>query len=171
MADPWLEAFRYNKWANLKLLDVCAHLTDQQLQLTSPGTYGSIAATLLHLVAAEQRYIKRLGGSKPELSEKSEFPGVTALREHAQRSGEELMSLALRVNPAHTTQDVADEGGTFLVSHWVPIVQAIHHGNDHRTHICTILGQNGIDYGDLDVWAFARTAGGYVPLVDARPGC
>ena len=86
MADPWLEAFRYNKWANLKLLDVCAHLTDQQLQLTSPGTYGSFAATLLHLVAAEQRYIKRLGGSKPELSEKSEFPGVTALREHAQRS-------------------------------------------------------------------------------------
>ena len=54
------------------------------------------------------------------------------------------------------------------MSHWVPIVQAIHHGNDHRTHICTILGQNGIDYGDLDVWAFARTAGGYVPLVDAK---
>ena len=38
--------------------------------------------------------------------------------------------------------------------------QAIHHGNDHRTQICTILGQNGISVGDLDVWAFGEATGG-----------
>ena len=40
--------------------------------------------------------------------------------------------------------------------------QAMHHGNDHRTHICTILGQNDIAYGELDVWAFGDTNDGYV---------
>jgi uncharacterized damage-inducible protein DinB len=153
-----IEAFRYHKWANLQLLEVCAGLEAEQLQLTSTGTYGSIAATFLHLAAAEQRYVKRLGGSAPQLSEKSEFPGIDWLRGQMERSGDELLALAGRVRPDDTTP----AEGTFHVRHWVPIVQSLHHGNDHRTHICTILGQNGIDYPDLDVWAYARVAGGYV---------
>ena len=61
MGPLLIEAFRYNKWANLHLLDVCSGLSDEQLQLTVPGTYGTIAATLMHLLAAEQRYLRRLG--------------------------------------------------------------------------------------------------------------
>ena len=57
MDDIWRDALLYNKWANLQLLDSCARLSEQQLQLASPGTYGSIADTWLHLLAAEQRYI------------------------------------------------------------------------------------------------------------------
>ena len=38
-------------------------------------------------------------------------------------------------------------------------VQALHHGNEHRTHICTILGTHGIEYGELDVWAFGTAVG------------
>ena len=57
MDELLIEAFRYNRWANLHLLDVCAKLSEEQLQLTAPGTYGTIAATLLHLFAAEQRYL------------------------------------------------------------------------------------------------------------------
>src|SRR2546428_10514129 len=65
-----LEAFRYHKWANLQLLDVCSNLSDEQLQLTSAGTYGPLAGTFLHLAAAEQRYVKRLGGSGTQPSGK-----------------------------------------------------------------------------------------------------
>ena len=158
MGPLLIEAFRYHKWANLQLLDVCSQLNDEQLKLTSTGTYGTIAATFLHLAAAEQRYVKRLGGSPPQLSEKSEFPGVDSLRDQMERSGDELLALVGRVRPDDTTP----AEGTSHVRHWVPIVQSLHHGNDHRTHICTILGQNGIDYGDLDVWAYATAAGGYV---------
>jgi hypothetical protein len=41
----------------------------------------------------------------------------------------------------------------------IVLIQALHHANDHRTHICTILGMNGIDYGDMDVWAYGRAIG------------
>jgi uncharacterized damage-inducible protein DinB len=34
------------------------------------------------------------------------------------------------------------------------LVQAIHHGNDHRTHICTILGARGRRPPVLDAWHF-----------------
>jgi hypothetical protein len=34
------------------------------------------------------------------------------------------------------------------------IVQALQHGNDHRTQICTVLSTNGFETPDLDVWAY-----------------
>lgn len=157
-SDVLLQALRYNRWANLKLLDVCAGLSDDQLQLASSGTYGSIAATWVHLLAAEQRYLRRLVGTDPQLSEDNEFPGISALKKHAERSGDELIDSLGRFDPDNSTPGRNSEPGP---RNWLIMTQAIHHGNDHRTHICTILGQNGISYGDLDVWAFGEHNDGY----------
>jgi len=158
-----IEAFRYNKWANLHLLEVCSGLSDEQLQLTAPGTYGTIAATLMHLLAAEQRYLRRLAGSKPELSERDPEPSVAALREHATRSGDALIDVAGRLEPDATIEEERD-GRTMKLHLGVVLVQAMHHGNDHRTHICTILGAHGIPYGDMDVWAYGEATGGIVTV-------
>jgi hypothetical protein len=46
----------------------------------------------------------------------------------------------------------------------IVIIQALHHGNDHRTHICTILGHHGIEYGEMDVWAYGDATGLIVPV-------
>ena len=35
--------FAHNTWANLKLLDFCETLSEEQLDATVPGTYGAIA--------------------------------------------------------------------------------------------------------------------------------
>jgi uncharacterized damage-inducible protein DinB len=156
--QPWIEAFRYNKWANLHLLDVCAKLSEDQLQLTAPGTYGTIAATFLHLLAAEQRYLARFGARKPQISEGDEFPGIAVLREHATWSGDQLIEFATRITP----EDTIDENRHGRVSRLhlgIVIIQSLHHGNDHRTHVCTILGQHEIPYGDMDVWAYGEATG------------
>lgn len=158
MSEVLVQALRYNRWANLQLLDVCGNLPVDRLQLASPGTFGTIAATWLHLLAAEQRYLRRLVGFQPQLSEEDDFPGIARLKEHAARSGDELIGAVGRFDPDATSEG-RDENA---VRHWLVMTQAIHHGNDHRTHICTILGQNDISYGDLDVWAFGETADGYV---------
>jgi uncharacterized damage-inducible protein DinB len=157
MSDFLVQSLRYNRWANLELLDVCSKLTEEQLQLSSPGTYGTIASTWQHLLAAEQRYLRRLVGFEPRISESDPFPGVDALAHQAAETGDGLIAAAAKAAPDGTSPDNA--GGA--VKHWVVMAQAIHHGNDHRTHICTILGQNGISYGGLDVWAFGATAEGY----------
>ena len=158
-----IEAFRYSKWANLQLLDVCAKLSDDQLQLTAPGTYGTIAGTLLHLFSAEQRYLRRLAGTEPELNERDPMPSVAALREIATRSGDKLIELAATIAPDDTIDEERD--GHLLRLHLgVVVVQAMHHGNDHRTHICTILGQHGMEYGDIDVWAYGAAIGAIVPI-------
>ena len=159
----WIEAFRYNRWANLHLLDVCATLSEDQLQLTAAGTYGTIAATFLHLVSAEQRYLRRLAGTTPEINERDPAPTVAVLREHAARSGDQLIEAARRVTPEDTIDEERD-GKLIRLRLGVVIIQALHHGNDHRTHVCTILGQHGIPYGEMDVWAYGETIGGYARI-------
>lgn len=162
MGPFFVEAFRYHRWANLHLLGVCAALSDDQLDLTSPGTYGTIRSTLLHLVGAEQGYIQRLGGSQRRLTRESAFPGVDALRREAERSGDELIALAQRIEPGD--QFEADfQDGRYRLEKGIVLLQALHHGNDHRTHICTILGAHGLESGDMDVWAYGDVSGDIVP--------
>jgi uncharacterized damage-inducible protein DinB len=161
------EAFRYNRWANLHLLDVCKRLSDDQFQLTTPGTYGTIAATLMHLLSAEQRYMKRFGAGEPRINERDAFPGVAALTEHAERSGDQLIDVASRIRPDDTIEEKRG-GDAFKLELGVVLLQAMHHGNDHRTHICTILGAHGIEYGGMDVWAYGQATGALAPV--ASPG-
>lgn len=160
-----IEAFRYHKWANLHLLDVCGNLSDKQLQWTAPGTYGTIAATLQHLLAAEQRYLWRLGGSEGRFTERHKFPGVAALRENAARSGDELIAAARR-SKADAVVRAKFRRGTAEIHVGVLLLQALHHGNDHRTHVCTILGHHAITYGDMDVWAYGEATGAMVTIPD-----
>lgn len=163
MDKPLIEAFRYNKWANLHLLDVCAKLSEEQLQLTAPGTYGTISATLLHLFSAEQRYLRRLAGTKPEINEREPAPSVAVLRQLAVRSGDGLIDVARNFTPDQTIDEERD-GRVIRLHLVVVLVQAMHHGNDHRTHIGTILGSHDITYGDMDVWAYGEASGGIAPV-------
>lgn len=158
MGPLWVEMFRYNKWANLHLLGVCATLTREQLQLTSPGTYGTVSAIFMHIVGAEERYLARLGAGQPQLNEKSEFPGIPALIGHATRTADLLIAHAERVTPDDVI-DATYANERYELHSGALLMQAIHHGNDHRTHICTILGSHGVDYGDMDVWAYAEATG------------
>jgi len=158
-----IEAFRYHRWANLHLLDVCAKLSEKQLQLTSPGTYGTIAETWQHLVGAERRYLWRLGGDEGRFPARLKFPGIQVLRQDASVSGDQLIATARRAKGDATVISRWKEGAR-RVNLGVLLIQALHHGNDHRTHICTILGHHGIPYGDMDVWAYGESIGADVLL-------
>ena len=156
-----VEAFRYHRWANLHLLDACAALTDEQRELTAPGTYGTVAATLLHLVGAEQRYLARFTGEEPKVGEKRGFPGVETLRAVAAESGDRLIDIAGRVDPDEEF-DTTFANRPHRLRKGIVLLQALHHGNDHRTHVCTVLGYHGIEYGDMDVWSYGEAIGALV---------
>ncbi len=145
------------------LLDVCAKLTDEQLEWTAPGTYGTIASTFQHLIAAEQRYLRRLDGGEPATNERDEFFGIAKLRELANSGGDRLIEAAGKIKPDDTVDTKFDDERVKLHL-GVVIIQALHHGNDHRTHVCTILGHHDIPYGDMDVWAYGDATGAVAPI-------
>jgi uncharacterized damage-inducible protein DinB len=152
--EPLADLFRHHLWANLRLLDSCENLSDAQLEATTPGTFGSIRATLTHLAGADESYLARLTGERPaDAIRAGEVLGLADLHAHLRRSGEGLIEAAQRVSTIGRIR-VAWGGNVWQVPPGVILTQAINHATEHRTQITTIITQQGVEPPDVDGWAY-----------------
>src|SRR5215213_6082096 len=88
--------FAHNAWANLKLLDFCERLSDEQLDATAIGCFGTIRDTLQHIVGAEVSYVERVNGKlPPKPLSRDQVPGFELLKDTVRWAGDELLQLAL----------------------------------------------------------------------------
>src|SRR5206468_10813517 len=83
---PLLEAFRHNAWANATVIDACRGLSDDQLDATAPGTFGSIIRTLRHVVGNEGWFIELLTGELPAWTAGIREAGLDQLERDAAES-------------------------------------------------------------------------------------
>lgn len=145
--------YKYNLWANLHLLDACAQMSDAQLDETMTGTFGSVRETLMHILSAEENYVRSLTGKIPttRLKDLAQFPGFDELRRHAQWSGEALIAFAEQ--PGDMSRTLHLDNGTYDAPVIIVMIQAIDHGIDHRSQIATLMSQQGIIPPELDSWA------------------
>jgi len=145
--------FKYNLWANLRLLDVCEQLSDAHLDATINGTFGSVRETLMHLFSSEEGYVRSFTGTTPTppLKELSTFPGFDELRQRAEGSGKELITIA---EQRDLSQIFHLDGGTYDAPAFIVVIQAINHAIDHRSQIATLLSQQDIEPPELDSWAY-----------------
>ena len=62
MTEIFLEKlFEHNNWANLRIIEACSSLSDEQLDAVPQSvTKGSIRQTFLHLVRSQQGYLSLL---------------------------------------------------------------------------------------------------------------
>ncbi len=155
MTSPLEEMFKHNLWANLVMLDTCATLTDEQLDATFPGTYGSIRATLLHIFGAEERYAARINGQpRPPSREHNPYTGIDDLRAAANASGQAMIDIAGRHLLPDMLKGLLGSGQTSEVATNILIVQAINHATEHRAHINTILTQLNLEPFEVDGWNY-----------------
>ncbi len=161
MNEPLAEMLRQNLWANLKLLDACAGLTDDQLNATVTGTRGSLADTLVHIATGEGNYIRLLTGERPEgvVSQAQPWPGIDALRRSLETSGAVLERIAAELVEDRQLERQTPGRPPFRGPASMPLVQTFNHGTEHRSQICTILTQLGIEPPVLDGWAWATETG------------
>ncbi|MFL5590513.1 MAG: DinB family protein [Ktedonobacteraceae bacterium] len=145
--------FKYNLWANLRLLDACAQLSDAQLDATTKGTFGSVRETLMHLFAAEEGYVRALTGKipTPRLADLTHFPDFDELRRRAERSGKELITVA---EQGELSQILYLDGGSYEAPVIVVLIQTVNHAIDHRSEIATLLSQQDVIPPDLDGWSY-----------------
>ena len=155
MSSALIELFKHNQWANVVTLDVCSQLSDEQLDLVIPGTYGSIRSTLLHMFSGEELYVSRLRGeSGGQGLEDRGFTGFDDLRAAATQSGQALIDIAEQGPATEVLRYTTREGGTEEITSAVMLLQAINHATEHRTHINTMLTHLGVEHHELDGWAY-----------------
>jgi uncharacterized damage-inducible protein DinB len=155
MTTELADFFKYNLWANLRLLDVCVNLDDTQLDMTLEGTYGSIRKTLMHIIAGEEGYVQRFTGKRlaQPLWEVDHFPGFDELCQRVRQSGEGLITIAEQFHPDHVLH-LTYNGQDYAVPAILVLIQAISHGSDHRSQIATLLSQQHLTSPEVDGWAY-----------------
>jgi uncharacterized damage-inducible protein DinB len=151
--------FAHNVWANLKLLDFCERLSDEQLDATAIGCYGSIRDTLWHIVGAEVSYVQRVNDKlPPKPLPPDQFPGFEVLKDAVRWAGDELLLLALS---ARKGTIVRQRPPRQLIEYRLAslMVQAVGHSTEHRTQISAIITQLGMEPPDMSGWNYMEEIG------------
>ena len=160
------DAAAHHVWATLQLIDVCRALSPEHLATAVPGTYGSILDTLRHLVGADRSYLFVLtDGRVPRIDEDS--MDLEQLRAAMETDGPAWSSvLDADPDPDQVLVRRRDDGSETRAPVGVRLAQALHHGTDHRSQVCTALTALGVEPPSIDVWDFALTDG---RLVETGP--
>lgn len=157
--SPLADAFSHHIWATVNLIDFCAALSEDQLQATAPGVYGSILATFQHIASSDRGYLTVQNGVTLERVDEEALALVDAKRVLEQDGPEWQRVIAELDDPDQVLVRRRPDGSGNRAPAGIRLAQALHHGSDHRSQIATILTTLGFEPPDLDVWEFARSEG------------
>jgi uncharacterized damage-inducible protein DinB len=162
-----VDAFGHHVWATKRLLGACMPLTTDQLDTAVPGTFGSIVDTLRHLVGSDAGYLHVLTGERHQRIDEAAM-GPAELRAAMERNGEawsELLAGALDADAVLVRR--RDDGSETHGPIGIRLAQALHHGTDHRSQVCTALTALGIEPPAIDAWDYGEQDGRVVEVEPA----
>ena len=152
------DAMAHHIWATGRLIDACAALSQGQLREPSPGTYGSIIETLRHVVGTDGWYLTFFRDWENPLREDGPG-GIPELRAANAANGAAWMAvLAGDLDPDADLVEHGD-GWDFHSPVGLRLAQAIQHGTDHRSQLCTSLTSLGVEPPEIDLWAYGQATG------------
>jgi uncharacterized damage-inducible protein DinB len=163
-------AARYNQWMNQRLYAAAAQLDEAQWHADRGAFFGSIAATLEHILSADIHWLKRFAAAWPSLASLDPvralplpplvrgitFPELARLRRERELVDASLVAFTLEATEALYEQPLryVNSAGE---SHAKPCGPVLRHVFNHQTHhrgqATTLFSQFGIDVGVTDLSA------------------
>ncbi len=146
--------FEYNSWANQRILGAASKLSPDQFVAPAAFPYGSLRATLVHILDAEYgwRILLAHGEKTPDLAE-NDFPTLASLVERwryeeghlrayiSSLSDENLQEIVRYVNPQGIPRERI---------RWHGLYHVVNHGTQHRSEAAAMLTGYGQSPGDID---------------------
>lgn len=147
---------RYNRWMNQRLYLVCQSLPDELLKADLGAFFGSIYATLNHLLFADNAWMARFQNqSVPyRLGQEiySDFADLTTAREQFDQA---IIDFTEKLTSAWLAADIHYYSGidnrTRSLPAWALLTHMFNHQTHHRGQITTLLTQQGVDVGVTDI--------------------
>jgi uncharacterized damage-inducible protein DinB len=152
------DPFELHAWAIAGLLDACEGLSAEQLAFAAPGAFGTVMDTLRHLVEGDRFQLWAAGAGVP-LTDASSM-GFEQLRQVAAEN-----AVAWRgYNSKHPDGDerivdIDDSGWQRTATVGLRLAQALQHGIEHRTQVCTAMTLLGLETPDLSGWEYGVQRG------------
>lgn len=150
--------FKYNSWANKRILDAAANVTQEQFLAPASFPHGGVRGTLAHALSAEWIWRTRWQGESPtHLLKPEEFPTFDSLR--TRWAEEEKLLMAFVDNLTNeklnsTFNYKTTKGDPFERILWQAMVHVVNHGTQHRGEVAALLTDMGHSPGDIDLMLF-----------------
>ncbi len=118
-----------------------------------------------HLVGADSWYLFDITGDRARRIDEAQM-GPPELRAAAEADASAWSAfLATDPDPNAVLKEVDDSDGYEREAPvGIRLAQALHHGTDHRSQICTALTTLGLEPPSIDVWAFGEQDGSVVDI-------
>jgi uncharacterized damage-inducible protein DinB len=152
--------FQYNAWADRRLLDACASLTNEQFTRNLGSSFSSVRDTVTHLYGAEWVWNERFEGRSPSaLLSGSGFPDLASIRSKLEEMDEYYINYVAKL----TQQDLdrvihykSFSGDEFSNPLWQSLHQLTNHASYHRGQVVTLLRQLGVKPVSTDLIMYYR---------------
>jgi uncharacterized damage-inducible protein DinB len=150
--------YKYNQWANAKILNAAANVTNEQFLAEASFPHGGLRGTLTHILFAQWIWRSRWEGTSPTYRIRpDEFPSFRAF--HARWLSEEALLMSFVDN---LTDEKLNEVLQYKNTKGVPMQQVlwkimahvVNHGTQHRAEAAALLTDYGFSPGDVDMIYF-----------------
>ena len=157
---------RFDKWVNGQLYACVARLDDHAYRKDRKAIFGSIHATLNHLLVVDRLWTSRIEGVDHGITSLGQilFDDLGPLREARGSEDDRLIELVDGLGDQQlaslvTYRRIAGGGGNEQMRADHILITLYNHQTHHRGQITCMLTQAGIDPGGLDVINFLDAAG------------
>lgn len=147
------QLFRQHRWANLALVDFCEGLGPGALKTAAPGTFGNAFDCLSHIVRNEEGYYRAIT-SQPWI-ELPEAASLAEIRERMEATAERFLGLAASLGDEAPFESEF-QGQVYPRPTYVPLLQCINHGTEHRAHACSSLSVAAVTPPKIDFWEWQQ---------------
>lgn len=150
--------FETHTWAIDRILDACEALAPEQLAFTAPGAFGSIDATLRHLVEGDRFQLWAAGVYIPPIDASGmDFAELRAIAAKNANLWREY--LPQHPDGDELIVDVDEAGWKRTATLGLRLAQALQHGIEHRTQICAAMTLLGLATPDISGWEYGVVQG------------
>lgn len=161
--------YAYNDWGNEKIFQLAEGLTDDQLDAQREMGFGSLRATMFHILAAEQVWLQRwLNHPEPSFSVDPQGMSMVAIRSTLRDLSDQRRSLIDSERSSNWTRkvDYRDLRGNQHSNRLVDLLLHVaNHGIHHRAQALHFLKAHGRKVtGGID-YLFYRIAFRSTPLI------
>ncbi len=156
--SDYVTLYDYNYWANYRMLDSLAPISNDEFTREMPGSFGSLRDTLVHIIGAEWLWLSRWRGEgSPTIFDARTFSNVAALRDRWQ-SVEGAVKRYIRELTEADITGILNYRNLKGEPFSVPLGQALQHVANHSTYhrgqITTLLRQLGHPAQSTDMLYF-----------------
>ena len=153
-----LTLYKYNQWANAKILNAGAHLTQGQYLADASFPHGGLRGTLVHTLFAEWIWRKRWEGTSPNVRLRpEEFPTFELLHLRWMEEEKLLLTFVNGLTDERLEQYfdyTSTEGTPYKRILWHAMAHLVNHGTQHRSEAAAMLTDFGHSPGDVDMIYF-----------------